>query len=91
MASGSKPLLKRKNDSEDAPNKKVRFNNETVVKHFATDNDDKKYKEEEDYNNYVDDDNDEEDEEIEDFEKCMLQLLNKFSLKFLNLGYNIFK
>jgi len=71
MASGSKPLLKRKNDSEDAPNKKVRFNNETVVKHFTTDNDDKKYKEEEeeDYNNYVDDDNDEEDEEIEDFEK----------------------
>jgi len=70
MVSDNKSSLKRRNDSEEAPNKKVRFNNETVVSHFTTDNEEKKYKDKEIYNNTViDDDNDDDDEEIEDFEK----------------------
>lgn len=70
MASENKPSLKRRNDSEETPNKKVRFNNETVVSHYTNDNDEKQYKDEDIYNNtVVDDDNDDDDEEIEDFEK----------------------
>jgi len=76
MASENKPSLKRRNDSEETPNKKVRFNNETVVSHYTNDNDEKQYKDEDIYNNtVVDDDNDDDDEEIEDFEKCMVPLL----------------
>jgi len=68
MASDDKSLLKRRNDSEDVPNKKVRFNNETVVNHFTTD-EVKNIKDKENYNNVIEDEDDDEEEEIEDFEK----------------------
>jgi len=85
MASDNKPALKRRNDSEDAPNKKVRFNNETVVKHFTNeDNDNKNLKEKEYYNNTIEDDDDEE-EEIEDFEKCTIEFLITIMLYILIL------
>ncbi|ORX61158.1 hypothetical protein BCR36DRAFT_341489 [Piromyces finnis] len=67
MASDNKPALKRKNDSDNIPSKKVRFNNETYVKHFSNElnnNKEKGY-----YNNVAEDDDDDEEEEIEDFEK----------------------
>jgi len=72
MAPDNKPVLKRRNDSEEAPNKKVRFNNETVVNHFSANNNERRLKEKDDnYNNFIEDDDndDDEEEEIEDFEK----------------------